>query len=125
MPVTHSSCSRPALTAARSVPPTLPVGVTWDTSKLVVDGTIKVVSVVRPQLTGITPGTNGSFQLSFSGPAGNSYTVWASTNVAATPIASTWTPLVSNGLFSVGGLATFADSTATNFPTRFYLISVP
>ena len=102
----------------------LPVGTTWDTSKLTVDGTIKVLSVVSPQVTGVTP-TNGNFQLSFSGPGGNSYSVWASTNVAATPIATTWTPLVTNGLFGVAGTATFVDTSATNYPARFYLISVP
>ena len=122
--MTPSSCFRPDLTAVRSAQINLPVGTTWDTSKLAVDGTIKVVSVVRPQVTSIAP-INGNFQLSFSGPAGNSYSVWASTNVAATPITSTWTPLVTNGLFDVTGAATFVDLAATNYPARFYVISVP
>jgi hypothetical protein len=102
----------------------LPVGTTRDTSKLGVDGTIKVVSAARPQFTSIAQ-TNGSTQLAFSGPAGNNYRVWASTNVAATPIPSTWTLLVTNGLFSVSGNATYLDTSATNYPTRFYAISVP
>ena len=38
----------------------LPVGTTWDTSKLALDGTIKVVSVVRPQITSISP-SNGNY----------------------------------------------------------------
>jgi len=102
----------------------LPVGTTWDTSRLAIDGTIKVLSVVRPQFSSITS-TNGAFQLSFSGPAGNSYRVWANTNVAARPIATTWSLLVSNGLFATSGTAAFTDTAATNFPARFYLISVP
>jgi autotransporter-associated beta strand protein len=102
----------------------LPVGTTWDTTRLAVDGTIKVASVTRPQVIGATP-TVGGFQLAFSGPAGNSYRVWASANVAATPVASTWTLLLTNGLFNGTGSATFLDTSATNFPARFYVISVP
>ena len=101
----------------------LPVGMSWDLSKLAVDGTIKVVSVSRPQFSSISI-SNGNPQLAFSGPAGNSYRVWASTNIASTPISSTWTPLA-NGVFSVNGTATFSDNTATNFPVRFYAISIP
>lgn len=102
----------------------MPVGMTWDTSKLTVDGTIKVLTVSRPQFTAITR-TNGAFQLSFSGPAGNSYRVWANTNVAATPITNTWTLLVTNGLFAANGTATFFDTGSSNLPARFYLISIP
>ena len=100
-----------------------PVGTTWDTSKLAVDGTIKLLTVVRPRFTGGTV-TNGGFQLAFSGVAGSSYSVWATTNVAASPIVSTWTPIVTNGLFGITGMATFLDS-ATNYPARFYTISYP
>lgn len=102
----------------------LPVGTTWDTSKVAVDGTIKVVSVSRPQVSGVTA-TSGSFRLTLSGPAGNSYSVWASTNAAATPVPSTWTPVVTNGVFDAAGAASFTDTSATNYPRRFYLISVP
>jgi fibronectin-binding autotransporter adhesin len=102
----------------------LPVGVTWNTSQLGVDGTIRVVSVARPQINSITPGAGGSFALAFSGPAGNNYRVWGSTNLASVPITSTWT-LLTNGLFGVSGTATFVDTTATNYPARFYLITVP
>ncbi len=98
----------------------LPVGVTWDTTTLGVDGMIKAVSVARPQISNITTGAGGTFQLSFSGPAGNNYRVWASTNLAL----ATWT-LLTNGLFGVSGTATFIDTTATNYPVRFYRISVP
>jgi autotransporter-associated beta strand protein len=101
----------------------LPVGTTWNTTQLGVSGTITVVSVVPPQFSGVTL-SNNTLQLAFSGPAGNSYRVWASTNVTAAPITNTWTLLVSNGLFNVNGNATFSDGT-TNYPLRFYRISVP
>jgi hypothetical protein len=102
----------------------LPVGVTWDTSRLGVDGTIKVVGVTRPQITTFGSGTNGGFSVTFSGAAGDSYRLWASTNAAATPVASTWT-VVANGVIGVTGVNTVTDATSTNYPTRFYLISVP
>src|SRR4051812_39005293 len=97
---------------------------TWDLSRLAVDGNVKVVNVSRPQISSINVANSG-MQLSFSGPAGNSYHVWASTNIATMPITSTWTPLVTNGLFNVNGTATFLDTTATNFTVRFYAISIP
>ncbi len=97
---------------------------TWNTTQLGVNGTIQVVSVAPPQFTGVTF-TNGSIQLAFSGPAGNSYRIWANTNVVAAPITNTWTLLVTNGLFNANGNATFTDVTAANFPMRFYRVSVP
>ncbi|HVM50059.1 MAG TPA: autotransporter-associated beta strand repeat-containing protein, partial [Candidatus Acidoferrum sp.] len=103
----------------------LPFGTTWDTSRLGIDGTIKVLSVVRPQFSSVGP-TNGGFQLSLSGPGGDSYHVWSTTNVAAAPVTSTWTALVTNGLFdNVTGAATFLDTSATNYPRLFYTITVP
>jgi hypothetical protein len=101
----------------------LPVGTTWNTTQLVVNGTIQVVSVTPLQFTGVTF-TNGSMQLALSGPAGNGYRVWANTNVVAAPITNTWTLLVTNGLFNVNGNATFTDVTAANFPMRFDRVSV-
>ena len=101
----------------------LPVGTTWDTSQLGVDGTIKVVSVVRPRFTGLTLTNGSNIQLAISGPGGNSYSVWASTNVAAA--VTNWTLLTSGLLENVTGAATFVDTGTTNLPTRFYLITVP
>ena len=103
----------------------LPIGTTWDTSRLGIDGTIKVLSVVRPQITGVT-WTNSNFQLGISGPGGSGFHVWASTNVAATPVTNTWTPLLTNGMIdNITGLATFTDTSATNYSKRFYVITVP
>ena len=39
---------------------------------------------------------------------------------------NTWTLLVTNGLFdNVTGAATFLDTSATNYASRFYVITVP
>ena len=103
----------------------LPAGTTWDTSKLGVDGTIKVLSVVSPRISSVT-WTNGNLQLGISGAGGNSYHVWASTNVAAAPVTTTWTPLVTNGMLdNITGLGTFLDTSTTNYTQRFYVITVP
>ncbi len=101
----------------------LPTNVVWNTTQLGANGTIQVVSVSSPNITGGL-NTSTNFQVSFSGPAGNNYRVWASTNVAATPITNTWT-VIASGLINGTGSATIADNTATNYPVRFYLISVP
>jgi hypothetical protein len=64
---------------------------------------------------------NGAFQLTFSGPSGQTYKVLMSTDPAS-PLAS-WTVL-SNGTFDATPV-TFTDNDATNNPTRFYLITSP
>jgi hypothetical protein len=65
---------------------------------------------------------SGQFQMNFSGPAGFSYRIWASANLALTPVESTWTQ-VSNGTFS-GGVDTVTDNSASG-SERFYVITVP
>jgi autotransporter-associated beta strand protein len=100
---------------------------TWDTSNLAVNGTLKVISTAPPyppQFNG-TPVVqgDGGFRLSFSGPAGFAYRVWGSTNVALTPVSTTWTVL-SSGTFNTGPV-TFTDSHATNYPARFYEVTIP
>jgi len=104
-------------------PINLPTNVVWNTSQLGVNGTIQVVSVSRPSISDVLK-TTTNFQVTFSGPAGNSYRVWANTNVAAAPITNTWT-VVATGTIGTSGTVTVADNTATNYPMRFYLISVP
>jgi hypothetical protein len=72
---------------------------------------------------GISTLPGGGISLTVTGAPGTSYRLWASTNVAAAPIASTWT-LLTNGTV---GLSPFniIDPAATNFPQRFYLFSTP
>jgi autotransporter-associated beta strand protein len=96
----------------------------WDTSSLLTNGTIRVLYVAPPQFTGFSRTAGSQFNLAFTGAPGQSYRVWASTNVAATPIGSTW-DVLTTGVFSAGGTGTFTDTATTNYPARFYLISFP
>lgn len=66
---------------------------------------------------------NGTLQLKFSGTVGANYRLWATTNVALTPIQTKWT-LLSSGTFG-SGATTYADTASTNFAQRFYVITDP
>jgi hypothetical protein len=68
-------------------------------------------------------GPGVGFQLNFIGPTGSSYTIWTTTDVALSPVQSTWTPLTS-GTFS-GGTDTFTDASGGTNPQQFYIISLP
>ena len=56
------------------------------------------------------------------GSAGFGYRVWATTNLALTPVTGTWT-LLTNDIFGTGPVI-FTDP-ASGLPQRFYLITVP
>jgi hypothetical protein len=78
--------------------------------------------VTPPQLTGITFGTNGSFQFGFTNNPGASFSVWSSTNLLL-PFTN-WTPL--GALTNDGsGQYQFSDPSATNGGQRFYRVSSP
>jgi hypothetical protein len=83
-------------------------------------------SLAPPQFGGngappLTLSGNGGGVLNFSGPAGQAYRVWGSTNLALTPVTSTWT-LLGSGTFSGG-----ADSLAIGATNgcQFYVITQP
>ncbi|HZM05507.1 MAG TPA: hypothetical protein VFC44_21105, partial [Candidatus Saccharimonadales bacterium] len=102
----------------------LPSGTTWNLSNLAVNGTISVISVSPPGPVGILA-TNGSIQISFSGPGGESYRLWATTNLLLTPVSSTWN-LLSSNVFGVSGTAAYTDAGATtNWAQRYYSVTVP
>ena len=103
--------------------PTLGTGLTWDTTSLA-SGIIRVAGGSPAFQFTQTPFrlSDGNYQLKFSGTSGN-YRLWASTNLALTPVTSTWS-LLTSGTFS-GGTVTYKDSQSTNYPRRFYLITVP
>ncbi len=68
---------------------------------------------------------SGNVQFTINGPAGSAgfgYRVWATTNLALTPVISTWT-LLTNGVFDTGPV--FFTDPASGLPQRFYLITVP
>jgi hypothetical protein len=77
----------------------------------------------RPVFNDITRLGDGSMQLSISGVPCYDYRLWASTNVAASPVTTTWT-LVGSGTFA-SVPTVFTDTSATNFPRRFYVVTMP
>ena len=92
-----------------------------DTSGLTVNGTLKVIAALPPQFDTVSVLPDGDFQFTFSANNNDHYTLWASTNLAL-PFAQ-WTDLGS-GTMGASPL-TFKDLGATNYPQRFYRISVP
>jgi hypothetical protein len=76
-----------------------------------------------PQFVAPYPGPANSYQLNFTGPAGTGYTIWTTTNVALSPVQSTWTSLTS-GTFS-GGTDTYTDPNGGTDAQQFYIITVP
>ncbi|MGC3956841.1 MAG: pectinesterase family protein [Verrucomicrobiota bacterium] len=103
------------------------------TYSVIVSNTVGVVTSAGATLT-VTPLTppsinspsvlpDGNFQFSATGVNGQNYRVWASTDVTLTPITTTWT-LLSSGTFG-GTPISFADLQATNYPQRFYILTVP
>ena len=74
-----------------------------------------------PQVTGCQQRTDGSFRLTFGGRAGFGYSVRASTNLVG-PV-STWRILATNVFGS--NPTNYIDLAATNYPNRYYLISIP
>lgn len=105
---------------------TPPAGYTFDTRNLAVDGTVRVSGVPgaqQPQFSKFTKLDDGTFQLTFSGVEGQSYRIWATTNIALTPIEETWTE-VGSGTFGTDPVE-FIDPNAPGIPTRYYTISIP
>jgi len=97
-----------------------------------VTSSVVTLTVIPPTSgpTMITPSVqnNGDVQFTISGvpgSAGFSYRVWASTNIALTPVTTTWT-LLTNDVFGTSP-TTFIDqtATATGASQRFYVITVP
>jgi hypothetical protein len=74
-----------------------------------------------PQITSVENQPGGGFLLTFVGNAGESYTVRATSDLSV-PL-SNWAALT-NGTFATNA-ATFLDSSATNLPRRFYIITMP
>lgn len=66
---------------------------------------------------------DGAVQFSFNGTSGQAYRLWGSTNLALSPVPSTWT-LLTNGVFGSGSIV-FTDTETGLHPQRFYIISSP
>jgi autotransporter-associated beta strand protein len=104
-------------------PPSPGTGLSWDTSTLNTDGTLRVVSTVMPQpdLTGITI-AGGNLTLSgTNGPHSGTYYVLTSTNVAQA--LNNWTR-VSTNQFDANGNFTWTTNTLSSDPARFFRLQV-
>ena len=67
--------------------------------------------------------SNGHFQLTLSGVPNSTYHLWTTTNVALTPVTSTWT-LVTSGMFNNSGTIVYTDPSASS-TAKFYTITQP
>ena len=104
--------------------PALPPALSWDTSQLTVDGTLRVLGGIRVgQIVSVAQGPGGSFQIQISGTGSTNqpYRVLATTNIAEPT--TNWVK-VGFGTFT-GGVFTFTDPNATNYPARFYRLVTP
>jgi len=100
--------------------PVLPAGLAWNTSSLLVNGTLSVTGTATgPTLSSAV--VKGKFQLTFSGGSNQTYRVLAGTNLLQ-PMAS-WVVLT-NGTFG-GSPVTFTNAALPGFPFRFYRIATP
>jgi hypothetical protein len=103
-------------------------GATWQ-NDLEVDGSVTVLSVSAAQpppnfaAGGIASLPTGNISLTATGGIGATYKLWATTNVALTPIETTWT-LLSSGTVTTSPFV-IEDLDATNYVQRFYLFSAP
>jgi hypothetical protein len=89
---------------------------TYDSSPGLV--TVKILASPVLRAAGVTGNTNGGFGLSFAGISNATYAVQASTNLAS------WIRLGSASQPSPGEFF-FLDTSATNWPWRFYRVTSP
>jgi autotransporter-associated beta strand protein len=66
---------------------------------------------------------NGNISLTVTGAVNTPYRLWATTNIALSPVTNTWT-LLQSGTITASPFTNY-DLTATNFSSRFYLFSTP
>ncbi len=101
--------------------PLLNPGLGW-TNKLLVDGSIEVVTVSEPRFTSISlSGTNLMISGS-NGPPNGSYAVLTATNIALP--SSNWVSLVTNQFGSVGQFS-FTNVILTGEQQRYFRIRTP
>jgi autotransporter-associated beta strand protein len=96
-------------------------GLTWDTSSLAVDGTLRVTTTTAPTLANAARLSDGNITFQINGAPGQGYSVRGSTNIAL-PLTN-WTILQSGTITATPYV--FTDLNATNYPLRFYGVSSP
>jgi autotransporter-associated beta strand protein len=105
--------------------PGLPGNLVWELSGLAAggDGRLRITTAPPPTFNSVTLLNDGNLRLVFSCPGlqSTACTVWANTNLW--PGNGAWVPV---GTGSISGVsAAYDDLDATNFPERFYRISIP
>jgi hypothetical protein len=108
-----------------SIQPATPgVGLAWDVSSLVVNGTLKVVDAVppAPEIEGVTVSGGNLVIIGTGGAPGGTFYVLTSTNVAL-PLAN-WARVTTN-LFDGTGVFSTTNSVDPNAPHQFYLLQLP
>lgn len=106
------------------LPATPGAGLTWDTSSLAVNGTLKVTDALppEPEIEGVVV-SGGNIVLSGTGGAPNgTYYVLTSTNVAL-PLVN-WTRVTTNLFDSTGGFSA-TNVVDPNVPQQFFLLQLP
>ena len=101
--------------------PSLPAALSWDTTQLAVDGTLRLAGGVSIQSASVN---HGVFQLTGTSGVGTSglpYRILATTNLTV-PVGN-WAE-VSSGTLS-GTPFTFIDTNSTNFTQRYYILVSP
>ncbi len=104
------------------IPETPGEGLIWNTNALAL-GVLAVVSengVQQPAITDLVRLGDRNFQFSFSGTAGQGFSVWGCTNLSS---GADWI-LLTNSSFGTDPFV-FIDLQATNYPQRFYRVSLP
>lgn len=99
--------------------PTLPAALSWDTSQLAVDGTLRLTSGVSIESASL--GSGGVFQLIGNGTASQPYRILATTNLSL-PITN-WVE-VGSGTLS-GTPFNFTDTNAPGLQQRYYMLVSP
>ena len=102
-----------------SIAPALAGNLAWNFNPT--NGTLSVIGSPPPQFTQISMTGNGNFTMSGTGPNGQGFRIFTTTNLAL-PF-SNW-PAIVTGIFS-GGAFQFTDLESTNCPTRFYRVVAP
>lgn len=101
--------------------PTLTGSLSWDTTQLSIDGTLRVAGGANIQVGEFAYPPGGNFQMSGTSAATNApYRIEATSNLSD-PLS--WVE-VGSGSF-INGTFSFSDSNSTNFPIRFYRIVTP
>jgi autotransporter-associated beta strand protein len=109
---------------ASIVPATPGPGLTWITTNLTADGTLRVGGggVAQPEIGAVTVSGSDIIISGTGGAPGGSYYVLASTNVALPLI--NWTPLATNA-FTSSGAFVFTNAVNPDFPRQFFLLQLP